>query len=140
MKVFLDANVLVAVLNKEYPVFSYEFKILSLANYPHHTLYTSPVCLAIAYYFAEKKTSAQVAKNKISNLLDHIKIAKNSKNAILKTLDNKKILAFEDGLEYYAALENKCDCIVTENLKDFHFSEIEVLNCKDFALKYFAKS
>ena len=113
---------------------------MSLADYPHHTLYTSPVCLAIAYYFAEKKTSAQEAKNKISNLLDHIKIAKNSKNAILKTLDNKKILAFEDGLEYYAALENKCDCIVTENLKDFHFSEIEVLNCKDFALKYFAKS
>ncbi|TKB97714.1 PIN domain-containing protein [Pedobacter cryophilus] len=140
MKIFLDANVLVAVLNKEYPVFSYASRILSLADHPQHTLYTSPVCLAIAYYFAEKKTSAHAAKNKISILLEHIKIAENSKNAILKTLENKKILDFEDGLEYYAALENKCDCIVTENLKDFHFSEIQVVNCKDFALKYFVKS
>lgn len=139
MKVFLDANVLVAILNKEYPVFSYAARILSLADNPNFTVYTSPVCLAIAYYFAEKKTSAKVAKNKINLLLQHILIAENSKLSVIKTLENKKILDFEDGLEYYAAVENKCQCIVTENLKDFHFSEIEVINCEDFAVKYFIK-
>jgi hypothetical protein len=40
MKVFLDANILVTVLNKEYPVFPYAAKLLSLAdnavlNYTH---------------------------------------------------------------------------------------------------------
>ena len=114
MKIFLDANVIVALVNKEYPVFSYASRILSLADHPQHTLFTSPVGLAIAYYFAEKKTSAQATNNKITILLEHIKIAENSKNAILKTLENKKILNFEDGLEYYFALENKCDCIVTK--------------------------
>lgn len=139
MRIFLDANVLVAVLNKEYPVFSYAARILSLADQPKFTLFTSPVCLAIAYYFAEKKTSSKIAKTKISLLLEHIEIADNVKSGILKTLENKKVLDFEDGLEYYAAQENNCDCIVTENLKDFHFSEIEVLNCEDFAVKYFVK-
>lgn len=139
MRVFLDANVLVAVLNKEYPVFSYAARILSLADHPKFTIYTSPVCLAIAYYFAEKKTSAKVAKTKISLLLEHIQIADNVRLGVIKTLGNKKVLDFEDGLEYYAALENDCKCIVTENLKDFHFSEIEVLNCEDFAVKYFSK-
>ena len=139
MRIFLDANVLVAVLNKEYPVFSYAARILSLADHPKFTLFTSPVCLAIAYYFAEKKTSSKIAKTKISLLLEHIEIADNVKSGILKTLENKKVLDFEDGLEYYAAQENNCDCIVTENLKDFHFSEIEVLNCEDFAVKYFVK-
>lgn len=139
MRVFLDANVLVAVLNKEYPIFSYAARILSLADHPKYTLYTSPVCLAIAYYFAEKKTSAKVAKSKISLLLEHIEVADNRKLDVIKTLKNKKILDFEDGLEYYAAAENSCDCIVTENLKDFHFAEMEVLNCEDFAVKYFVK-
>lgn len=139
MKVFLDANVLVAVLNKEYPVFSYAARILSLADHPKFTIYTSPVCLAIAYYFAEKKTSSKVAKTKISLLLEHIQIAENGRLGVLKTLENKKVLDFEDGLEYYAAVENDCKCIVTENLKDFHFAEIEVLNCEDFAVKYFVK-
>ncbi|HET8829997.1 MAG TPA: PIN domain-containing protein [Pelobium sp.] len=139
MRVFLDANVLVAVLNKEYPVFSYAARILSLADHPKFTIYTSPVCLAIAYYFAEKKTSAKVAKTKISLLLEHIQIADNGRLGVTRTLENKKILDFEDGLEYYAAVENNCKCIVTENLKDFHFSEVEVLNCEDFAVKYFTK-
>jgi len=139
MRIFLDANVLVAVLNKEYPVFSYAARILSLADHPKFTLFTSPVCLAIAYYFAEKKTSSKIAKTKISLLLEHIEIVDNVKSGILKTLENKKVLDFEDGLEYYAAQENNCDCIVTENLKDFHFSEIEVLNCEDFAVKYFVR-
>ncbi len=139
MRVFLDANVLIAVLNKEYPVFSYAARILSLADHPKFTIYTSPVCLAIAYYFAEKKTSAKVAKRKIGLLLEHIQVAENGRLGVIKTLENKKILDFEDGLEYYAAVENNCECIVTENLKDFHFAEIEVLNCEDFAVKYFSK-
>ncbi|MEO5911859.1 MAG: PIN domain-containing protein [Pelobium sp.] len=137
MKIFLDANVLVAVLNKEYPVFTYAARILSLADRPNYTLYTSPVCLAIAYYFAEKKTSSAIAKSKIKLLLAHINIAENFKNAILQTLENKKINDFEDGLEYYAAIENSCTCIITENLSDFYFSEIETLDCKSFAAKYF---
>ena len=55
MKIFLDANVLVSVLNKEYPLFTYTSRITSLADKTNFTLYTSPVCLAIAFYFAEKK-------------------------------------------------------------------------------------
>ncbi len=139
MNIFLDANVLVAVLNKEYPVFSYAARIVSLADHPKYILCTSPVCLAIAYYFAEKKTSAEMAKNKIRILMEHIQVAENSRDGIIKTLENKKITDFEDGLEYYAAIENNCNCIVTENIKDFHFSEIEVIDCKNFATKYFKK-
>jgi hypothetical protein len=78
--------------------FLYTARILSLADHPKFTLYTSPVCLAIAYYFAEKKTSAKVAKSKISSLLEHIQVADNGRLGVLKTLENKKILDFEDGL------------------------------------------
>lgn len=76
MKIFLDANVIVVIVNKEYPVFSYASRILSLADRPQHTLFTSPVGLAIAYYFAEKKTSAQATNNKITILLDISKLPK----------------------------------------------------------------
>ena len=56
MKVFLDANILVAVLNKEYPLFPYTARLLSLARHKEFSLITSAVCLAITFYFAEKKT------------------------------------------------------------------------------------
>lgn len=64
MKLFLDANVLVSVVNKEYPLFTYSSRILSLASNPKFEVYTSPLCLAIAFYFAEKQNYRK-SQNKI---------------------------------------------------------------------------
>jgi predicted nucleic acid-binding protein len=64
MRIFLDANILVSVLNKEYPLFSHTSRLLSLADKNNFDLYTSPICLAIAYYFAEKKLKARKRKQK----------------------------------------------------------------------------
>jgi len=68
MRIFLDANILVSVLNKEYPLFTYTARIVSLADQQKFTVYTSPVCLAIAFYFAENKSGTQMAKQKIKLL------------------------------------------------------------------------
>ncbi len=131
-RLFLDANVLVSVLNKEYPLFTFSSRILSLASNPKFEVYTSPLCLAIAFYFAEKKSGAQLAKKKIGLLCTHIKIAENLSTGVSATLKNKKIHDFEDGLEYFAALESKCNFIITEDQNDFYFSELKVLNCAAF--------
>ena len=134
-RIFLDANVLVSVLNKEFPLFNYSSRILSLVNHPKFEVYTSPMCLAIAFYFAEKKNKA-TAKQRISVLCEHIKIVDNTDDGVKKTILNKKINDFEDGLEYYAAKSAKCNCIITEDIEDFYFSEIEVLSCESFFDKH----
>lgn len=138
MNVFIDANILISVLNKEYPVFTYTSRILSLAGSEEFQLFTSPVCLAIAFYFAEKKYKRVVAKEKIDLLCKHIHIAAVDEIAVQKTLSNIAIKDFEDGLEYYAAESVKCKCIITEDTDDFYFSAIEVLNSNDFFVKYMA--
>ncbi|HTM91447.1 MAG TPA: PIN domain-containing protein [Flavisolibacter sp.] len=139
MKVFLDANILISVLNKEYPLFTHTARILSLADKKGFEIYTSPICLAIAFYFAEKKYKSVAAKEKIRILSAHINIAEATKTSVQKTLKDKSVLDFEDGLEYYAAVENGCHCIVTEDTDDFHFSKIEVLNSEAFFEKYMMK-
>ncbi|WP_412469067.1 PIN domain-containing protein [Pedobacter sp. KLB.chiD] len=139
MKIFLDANVLVSVLNKEYPLYTYSSRILSLASHPNFEIYTSPLCLAIAFYFAEKKHKTQLAKQKIDLLCQYLKIAGNSSKGVLDTLSDQKIHDFEDGLEYYAAKSANCKCIITEDVEDFYFSEIEVLSCQEFFKRYLLK-
>jgi len=140
MRIFLDANILVSVLNKEYPLFTTTSRIVSLADNPKFSVYTSPVCLAIAFYFAEKKHRSILAKKKIIILCQHIKIADANKNTVLQSLNNPAIHDFEDGLEYYSAIENKCDCIITEDLDDFYFSKIEIIRSEDFFEKYLSKN
>ncbi len=139
MNIFLDASILVSVLNKEYPTFTNSARILSLAGNKKFNLLTSPICLSIAYYFAEKKHNSSVAKSKIKILSEHIDVASNSCDAVINCLKNASIHDFEDGLEYYAALESDCNCIITENKTDFYFSDIEILNSEEFCKKYLFK-
>jgi len=132
MRLFIDANILVAVLNKEYPLFDTAARILSLDSKKNVTLFTSPICLAIAFYFAEKKSGSNKAKNKIKTLCDHIEIAGSSKKSVQEALNDPKVLDLEDGFEYYAALDSRCNYIITEDTGDFHFSEIPVMKSEDF--------
>ncbi len=136
MKVFLDANILVSVLNKEYPHFTYAARVLSLTENSKFELYTSPVCLAIAFYFAEKKNGRVLAKNKISVLSKKINIAEADKSVVVKASEDNKVGDFEDGLEYYAALKAGCKWLITEDVKDFHFSKIPVLTARQFLEKH----
>jgi predicted nucleic acid-binding protein len=135
MKIFLDANILVSVVNKEYPLFTYSARILSLSNNPNYKVFTSGLCLAIAFYFAEKKNK-KTALNKMTLLSEYLSIAAIDETTVMSTTKNKKIHDFEDGLEYYSAIESKCMCIITEDVDDFYFSDIEVINAKSFCEKY----
>ena len=136
MKIFLDANILVSVLNKEYPLFTYTARVVSLTDNKKFTVYTSPVCLAIAFYFAEKKSGTEMAKKKIEMLVAKLSIAAIGKKEVLQALQNKAVNDFEDGLEYYAAQTCDCDVIVTEDISDFYFSSVPVLNAKSFLEKH----
>jgi hypothetical protein len=39
---------------------------------------------------------------------------------------------YPDGLQYYSAIENEIDVIITRNKKDFKNSKIPVLTAKEF--------
>jgi predicted nucleic acid-binding protein len=132
MKVFVDANLIVATVNKEYPLFTWSARLLSLHSKNNIQLCTSPLCLAIALYFSGKKSGEALAKKKMELLCQNIGITTVNDEITKKALANSKIHDFEDGLEYYSALNSKCDFIITENQKDFYFSQIEVLGCEEF--------
>ncbi len=136
MKIFLDANIVVSVINKEYPLFSFTSRILSLSDHKRFSVHTSTFCLAIVFYFAEKKHKSKIAKQKIALIASHLSITDITSAMVQKTLQNSKIGDFEDGLEYYSAKEYGCNCIITEDISDFYFSDIEVLTSEAFFAKY----
>jgi predicted nucleic acid-binding protein len=132
MKIFLDANVLVSVLNKEYPLFPISSRILSLADKSDYELFTSPICLAIAFYFSEKKSGTDLAKKKIELLASKLKFTTVDQEVVGLTATDVRVRDFEDGLEYYSALDSSCEFIITEDHNGFYFSDIPVLTCDQF--------
>lgn len=136
MKIFIDANILVATLNREYPLYTWSARVLSLQDKNNIWIYTSPLCLAIAFYFAAKKSGEVVAKKKIDLLCRNLEITTLDSDITQKSLSNPKISDFEDGLEYYSAINQGCEWIITEDREDFWFSELKVAGCEEF-LKMF---
>ena len=136
MKVFLDANILISVLNKEYPLFTYSARLISLSDQRKFKLFTSPLCLAIAFYYASKKSGERLAKKKIALLVENIRLTTIDETVTKKALENPRIHDFEDGMEYYSALEKSCKVLVTENKEDFYFSEVQILGCEEFISTY----
>src|SRR5690606_28433927 len=120
---------------RQYPLFNYTAKILSLTEKPGIQLCTSPICLAIAFYFSEKKSGNQKARQKITILSEKLQITPVDAESVDLAVKNNNIHDFEDGLEYYSALNFGCDVIISEDVSDFYFSEIPVYNSEDFLLK-----
>ena len=131
MKLFIDLNVLVSVLNKEYPLFTYSSRVLSLAQRTNYELVTSPLCLAIAFYFSSKKHNETIAKKKIEHLTSFLGITEINEKVVKKVLQDKRVHDFEDGMQYYSAVEAGCTIIITEDKDDFYYSTLMVKNCEE---------
>ena len=116
MRIFLDANILVSVLNKEYPLFTYAARIISLADNKKFTVFTSPLCLAIAFYFVEKKSGTQLAKQKIKLLSEknrvHI-LLQHSSTLLLKENNGINFLLANRKQKQYQQLKC-CDSFFVE--------------------------
>lgn len=133
-RLFLDANILVTVLCNEYPRFGPCARVLSLCDDPRFEVYTSPLCMAIGAYFAEKKNGKKLAHKKIALLAGKLRVTNVGQSVMERTLADKRITDIEDGLQYHSALDAKCGFIVTYDRKDFHFAEIPVMDAEEFLL------
>lgn len=66
----------------------------------------------------------------IQTMCETYKVVKNTKEQFLRNvLQNPS--GFEDGMQYQAAIDAGCDCIITRNKKDFGFAKIPVMTASE---------
>jgi predicted nucleic acid-binding protein len=135
-RIFLDANVLVTVLCNEYPRFGACARVLSLADDKRFEVYTSPLCLAIGAYFAEKKNGKKLARKKVALLAEKLRITTMGSKAVERTMADPRITDIEDGFQYFSAVDAGCTSIITHDKRDWRFAAMEVLAPEDFLLKH----
>lgn len=134
-KPFLDANILVSVVNKEYPLFTSTSRILSLTEMGGFKLYASTLSLGITYYFAEKKSGTKSANSKLKLLLSKLSITNCGEQEAQQAANNIKSKDFEDAIQYYSAINSGCDCIISDNIQDFFYSEIPVFSPEQYLMQ-----
>ena len=129
-KIFLDTNVVVDLLGKRDPFYKDAVKIFTLAYNKKVTLFVSPLTYATASYLLRKQGNNQV-RMLLRNFRQLSKVTMANElvvdNALASSFED-----FEDALQYYSALTQKVDAIVTRNVSDFMQASIPVLTPEEF--------
>ena len=75
-----------------------------------------------------------IVKQRIKSILSFVSVCDLQADVVIKSLDSDW-KDYEDSVQSMTALEIIADCIVTRNVKDFDFAEIEVLTPHEFLEK-----
>ena len=124
-RIFIDTNVIIDVLMQRDGYLS-SARVLALARNEDITLYVSVLTMANLAYILRKSLKGDSFYAEMRKLSCLVNVADTTNNHFLSALD-LQAKDFEDALQYYCAISNECDIIVTRNKKDFAFSSISVL-------------
>lgn len=133
-KIFLDTNIILDFLLKREGFFEESREIVALGYNHVCELYLSSLSFSNIAYIARKKYVGSALYECLSEVREFVEVSEVGQK-IVDLAIALKAKDFEDAMQYFSAKEIGADCIVTRNVKDFDFAEIEVLTPHDFLEK-----
>ena len=134
-RLLIDTNIVIDLLANRKDFYIEAATLFSLADKNVLTLTVSSLTFANTNYILSKLKSekeARIILRKFKVLVETLSL--DDKITEL-ALSDDKFPDFEDGLQYYSAIENRIDIIVTRNKKDFKNSKIPVMTAKEYLAK-----
>jgi predicted nucleic acid-binding protein len=125
-KLFFDADVLLDISIKRDMDIKDSVKIINLVEGGLYKGYTSSVIFTNIYYIQRKLVGHEISINFLKNLRLLLTVLNVDDAVIHKALESE-FRDFEDSVQYFTAVENSMDCIITRNVSDYKNSAIPVL-------------
>ena len=130
--IFLDTNFLIDYFVRE--DYNSDAERLLTIEKDSMKFYISYLTVANFAYIV-RKMPRETILYMLRQMCDIFKIVKNTKEQIQRNIFLNPS-DFEDGLQYQAAMDAGCDCIITRNQKDFQFAKIPVMSASEFLAKH----
>lgn len=133
-QLFIDTNIIIDLFAERKPYYKDAAKIFSLADQNKVALYTSALSFANINYVLSKQLKRSNVKSILRKLQLIVKIVRLDEKIIGLAIEDQDFTDFEDALQYYTALENEMDIIITRNLRDFKNSKLPVMSADQLVL------
>lgn len=131
-QLLIDTNIIIDLLAKREPFYEDAAKLFSLADKNMVRLSVSSLSFANTNYLLQKTYSSVVAKEILRKFKILTIVLSLDDKIIDLSLNDSGFSDFEDAIQYYSAIENSQDIIITRNLRDFKSSKIPVLTAGEF--------
>ncbi len=123
--IFIDTDVILDLYIKREPHHTEALRLFTQLKRSKTECFTSPIVLANVHYLLSKIKSKSYAIEKIKKLRKLVSVATVDETIIDRSLESPH-RDFEDSIQYFCALENGIECIITRNTKDFPKSGISI--------------
>jgi predicted nucleic acid-binding protein len=130
--IFVDTNIVIDLLARRVEFYNEAAELFSRADKKELNLAISPLTFANTNYILSKLKSAKEARTILRKFKVLVHILSLDDKISELALSDEGFPDFEHGLQYYSALENGMDIIITRNKKDFKNAKIPVLTAKEF--------
>ena len=131
MKVMIDLNVLLDVIQKREPHFAASAKMLALVAGNKLNAYLPAHCITTLHYIIQKHTDTATANNAIDWVLGKLHIQPERERDFLRAR-SLPMNDFEDAVVAAIAESSGCVAIITRNVTDFSKSPISAITPEEF--------
>ncbi len=131
-KLFIDTNIVIDLLSQREPFFFEAATLFSLADKKQINIAVSSLTIANTSYALLRQMDSRKAKMILRKLRLIVGILPLNDKVIDLALNDDTMPDFEGALQYFTALNNEQDIIITRNLKDFKSSKLPVMTANQF--------
>jgi predicted nucleic acid-binding protein len=133
-KLLVDTNIVVDLLTGRKDFYREAQYLFTLSDEGKVKLLVSSLTFANTHYLLNRYKNKDEARKILIKFKVLVEVAKLDDKIIELALASD-FTDFEDAIQYYTAVENGVDIIITRNLKDFKLSKIPVLTAKEYIRK-----
>jgi predicted nucleic acid-binding protein len=130
-KLLIDTNIIVDLLSKRKDFYQEVQELFTLADEQEIKLYISSLTFANTHYLLSRELNANEARKILIKFKLLVRILPLD-DKLLDLALSSDFNDFEDAIQYYTALENNLNIIITRNKKDFKTSKLPVLTAKEY--------
>jgi predicted nucleic acid-binding protein len=131
-KILIDTNIIIDLLAKREPFYEEAALLFTFADKQKIHLCVSALTIANTNYILLQSKKPEEAKLILRKLKLIVEVLSLDEKIIGLSLNDKDFKDFEDALQYFSAIENDVDIIITRNLKDFQKAKLPVMTAAQF--------
>jgi predicted nucleic acid-binding protein len=131
-KLFIDTNIVINLLSRREPYYKESAELFSLADRKKVEISISSLTIANTSYVLLRQLKANRVKEVLRKLRLVVNVLPLDNKIIGLALNDETFTDFEDGLQYFTAIEHEQEMIITRNLKDYKSSQIPVMTARQF--------
>ncbi|MDP1744024.1 MAG: PIN domain-containing protein [Bacteroidota bacterium] len=130
-KVFVDTDIVLDLLSNRESFYKHSAYLFSEADKGKTKIYVSSLSFSNLNYILSRQYSADQARKKLLKFKTLVTVLAVTDKVVELALSSD-FKDFEDGLQYFTAIENNIKTLLTRNLKEYKSAEIPVMTAEQF--------